>query len=178
MLPSEPKIFHGRESEISDILTLCNLRTPRIAILGAVGMGKTSLARAVLHHIQITGIYEQHRYFVPCDSATTKVELAALIGAHLGLKPGEDLTHPVVQQFSSSPPSLLILDNLESSWEPADSRGDIEEFLCLLTDVEHLALIVSKESSHCTISSHHTRLPCEGLKDQPKWPGLGHFCSP
>ncbi|KAJ7909315.1 P-loop containing nucleoside triphosphate hydrolase protein, partial [Mycena leptocephala] len=163
-LPSEPKIFHGRESEISDILTLCNLRTPRIAILGAVGMGKTSLARAVLHHIQITGIYEQHRYFVPCDSATTKVELAALIGAHLGLKPGEDLTHPVVQQFSSSPPSLLILDNLESSWEPADSRGDIEEFLCLLTDVEHLALIITMRGAERPAKVAWTRPFLQPLK--------------
>jgi Cdc6-like AAA superfamily ATPase len=57
MLPSEPKIFHGRESEMSKILKLLSRETPRIAILGAGGMGKTSLARAVLHQTQITVKY-------------------------------------------------------------------------------------------------------------------------
>jgi Cdc6-like AAA superfamily ATPase len=143
MLPSEPKIFHGRESELTNILLHFNAGHPRIAILGAGGMGKTSLARVVVHHQETVARYQQHRFFVACDSAATKFELAALIGAHLGLKPGKDLTRPVVQHFTSCLASLLILDNLETSWEAPESRGEVEEFLSLLTDVEHLALIVS-----------------------------------
>ncbi|KAJ7888451.1 hypothetical protein B0H13DRAFT_2277398 [Mycena leptocephala] len=143
MLPSEPKIFHGRDSELSDILQLFSQGTPKIAILGAGGMGKTSLARAVIHHTEITERYNQHRFFVACDPAATQVELAALIGAHVGLKPGKDLTHLVIQYFSSSSDSLLILDNLETLWEPVESRGKIEEFLSLLTGVDHLALVIT-----------------------------------
>jgi hypothetical protein len=70
------------------------------------------------------------------------VELAGLIGTHLGLKPGKDLTCPVIQHFTNSSHSLLILDNLETLWEPTESRANIEEFLSLLTGVEHLALVV------------------------------------
>ncbi|KAJ7922710.1 P-loop containing nucleoside triphosphate hydrolase protein [Mycena leptocephala] len=143
MLPSEPKIFHGRDSELSDIIQLFSQGTPRIAILGAGGMGKTSLARAVIHHTEITEKYNQHRFFVACDPAATQVELAALIGVHVGLKPGKDLTRPVIQYFSSSSDCLLILDNFETLWEPAESRGKIEEFLSLLTSVDHLALMVT-----------------------------------
>ncbi|KAJ7791641.1 P-loop containing nucleoside triphosphate hydrolase protein [Mycena leptocephala] len=143
MLPAEPKIFHGQNSELSDILHLFSQGTPRIAILGAGGMGKTSLARAVIHHTEITERYNQQRFFVACDSAATQVELAALIGAHVGLKPGKDLTNPVIQYFSSSSNCLLILDNLETLWEPAKSRGNIEEFLSLLTGVNHLALVIT-----------------------------------
>ncbi|KAJ7902456.1 P-loop containing nucleoside triphosphate hydrolase protein, partial [Mycena leptocephala] len=142
-LPSEPKIFHGRESEISDILQVFQQGTPRLAILGAGGMGKTSLARAIIHHSEISGRYGQHRFFVACDSASTQIELAALIGAHLGLKPGKDLTHLVIQHFSSIPPSLLILDNLETLWESIESQVNIEEFLSLLASVDHLALIIT-----------------------------------
>ncbi|KAJ7923746.1 hypothetical protein B0H13DRAFT_1864552 [Mycena leptocephala] len=143
MLPSEPKIFHGRDSELSEILHLFSQGTPRIAILGAGGMGKTSLARAVIHHTEITERYNQHRFFVACDPAATQVELAALIGAHVGLKPGKDLTHQVIKHFSSSLDSLLILDNLETLWEPVETRGKIEEFLSLLTGVDNLALVIT-----------------------------------
>ncbi|KAJ7803770.1 hypothetical protein B0H14DRAFT_3154322 [Mycena olivaceomarginata] len=134
----KPKIFHGRESEISDILHLFNTGIPRIAILGAGGIGKTSLARAVLHHPDIMARYVQNRFFVACNSATTGIELANLIGSHLGLKPGKNLTQAVLQYFTNSPPSLLILDELETLWEPASSRANIEELLSLLTGVEDL----------------------------------------
>ncbi|KAJ7832892.1 P-loop containing nucleoside triphosphate hydrolase protein, partial [Mycena olivaceomarginata] len=143
MLPSEPKILHGRDRELSDVLKLFHQRTPRITILGAGGMGKTSLVQAVVHHPEIAARYGQLRFFVPCDSVATKTELATLIGAHVGLKPSKDLTRLIVNHFAHSPPALLILDNFETLWEPTESRGDIEEFLSLLTDVKHLALMIT-----------------------------------
>ncbi|KAK7055602.1 ATPase-AAA-core domain-containing protein, partial [Favolaschia claudopus] len=39
--------------------------------------------------------------------------------------------------------SLLILDNLETLWEPVESRNDIEEFLSMLADIQDLALIIT-----------------------------------
>ncbi|KAF8209250.1 hypothetical protein K438DRAFT_1812016, partial [Mycena galopus ATCC 62051] len=105
-------------------------------------MGKTSLARAVLHHADTSSKFE-HRYFVSAEAATTSVELAALIGLHVGLKSGHDLTKPVVQYFSRKMSCLLILDNLETVWEPIHSRAGVEEFLSLLTSLEHLALIIT-----------------------------------
>jgi hypothetical protein len=41
-----------------------------------------------------------------------------------------------------APPSLLVLDNLETSWESVSSRKEVEEFLSLLTDVPQLGLMV------------------------------------
>jgi hypothetical protein len=111
-------------------------------------MGKTSLSRAVLHHPELSSRYEQHRLFVPCDTVLNSIQLAGLIGAHIGLTSRKDLTGPVIRHFSSGPPTVLILDNLKTIWEPMESCADVEKVLCSLTDVEHLALIVSTELIH------------------------------
>ncbi|KAJ6603372.1 hypothetical protein DFH09DRAFT_1124279 [Mycena vulgaris] len=142
MLPAEPKIFHGRESELGQVVQILQRESPRIAILGPGGIGKTSLAKAALHHLETANKY-QHRFFVATDSATTSIELAALIGSHLGVKPGKNLTKPIVAHFSNSGPCLLVLDNLEPSWEPMNSRNAVEELLSTLTSIPHLALMIT-----------------------------------
>ncbi|KAJ6605247.1 P-loop containing nucleoside triphosphate hydrolase protein [Mycena vulgaris] len=164
MLPSEPKIFHGREAELADILKLFMQETPRIAILGAGGMGKTSLARAALHHPTVAGRYGQHRFFVACDSTSSKDELLILIGAHLGLKPKKNLAKLIFHHFNTNPACLLILDNLETLWEPTEIRREIEEFLSLVTDIKHLGLIITMRGTERPASVHWTRPFLPALK--------------
>ncbi|KAF8199286.1 hypothetical protein K438DRAFT_683984 [Mycena galopus ATCC 62051] len=142
MLPARPQIFHGRDSELAEIVQMLQQEYARIAILGAGGMGKTSLARAALHHPHIKTKYE-HRFFVSCESATTSIEIAGIIGEHLGLKPGKNLTKPVIRALAGKAACLLILDNLETTWEPSASRSGVEDLISLLTDIPHLALIVT-----------------------------------
>jgi GTPase SAR1 family protein len=142
MLPSEPKIFNGRDSELEEIVESLNQEFGRIAILGTGGIGKTSLARAVLHNPQVTAKYS-HRFFVPCDSDASSNDLAAIVALHLALKAEKYPTKSIIRFLSGTAPSLMILDNLETVWEPLESRGAVEEFLSLLTDIPYLALIVS-----------------------------------
>ncbi|KAJ6474914.1 hypothetical protein C8R45DRAFT_935450 [Mycena sanguinolenta] len=104
-------IFHGRETELKDIMKmLLDQQSSMIAILGG---------------------------------DLNKDSLAALIGLHIGLNPGKDLTKPVVQYFSKQPSCLLVLGNLETVWEPIQSRSSVEEFLSLLTDIKDLTLIIT-----------------------------------
>ncbi|KAJ7469451.1 P-loop containing nucleoside triphosphate hydrolase protein, partial [Mycena latifolia] len=155
-LPAQPKIFHGRESELHEILqNFSNKESPRVAILGTGGIGKSSLAKATLHHPGLSANYET-KLFVACDSATTSIELVALVGSHVGLKPGRDLSQSVVQHFANGPPCLLVLDNLETSWEPIESRGGVEEFLSLLSEVSHLALIITMRGAERPSKVHWT----------------------
>jgi hypothetical protein len=105
-------------------------------------MGKTSVATAALHHPQVEAKYS-HRYFVPCQSSPTCTELVAAIAEHIGVEQGSNLSKKVAHYFSHAPPSLLVLDNLETPWEHSSSRAEVEEFLSLLTDVPHLGLMVS-----------------------------------
>ncbi|KAJ7782596.1 P-loop containing nucleoside triphosphate hydrolase protein [Mycena olivaceomarginata] len=162
---SLPKIFYGRELEVENIMKMLSQESPRIAILGGGGMGKTSLAKVILHFPQTLENF-QHRFFVSAEAATTSIELAALIGLHVGLKPGTDLTKSVVQYLSWKPSCLLILDNLETVWEPIQSRGGIEEFLSLFTEVKHLALLITMRGAERPGKVHWTHpflLPLQPL---------------
>jgi hypothetical protein len=67
----------------------------------------------------------------------------ATIADHIGLEKGSKMANKIAHYFAHAPPSLLVLDNLETTWENFSSRSEVEEFLSLLTDVPHLGLMVS-----------------------------------
>ncbi|KAJ7452938.1 P-loop containing nucleoside triphosphate hydrolase protein, partial [Mycena latifolia] len=141
-LPATPKIFHGRDSELSNLIRSLLIESPRVAVLGPGGMGKTTLAMAALHHPATIEKYNL-RHFISCESANTGVELVSIIGAHLGLEPSRQLSKAIVQHFERSGPCLLVLDNLETPWEALESRGGVEEFLSSLADVPSLAVLIT-----------------------------------
>ncbi|KAJ7261247.1 P-loop containing nucleoside triphosphate hydrolase protein, partial [Mycena rebaudengoi] len=142
LLPPCPQIFNGRKSELQDVVNILIQDSAHIAILGVGGMGKTSLATMALHNPQVEAKYS-HRYFVPCHSSPTCTELAATIAAYIGLEKGSNMAKKVAHYFVHAPPSLLVLDNLETPWEALSSRSEVEEFLSLLTDAPQLSLMVT-----------------------------------
>ncbi|KAJ7490782.1 P-loop containing nucleoside triphosphate hydrolase protein, partial [Mycena latifolia] len=142
LLPACPKIFYGRESELQAIVTDLLTKTPaHIAILGPGGIGKSSLALAALHHEQIVDKFP-NCYFVPCDSAHSPADLLSLIATYFGLE-GKS-TKAILKYLTKLPgQAVLVLDNMETCWEPQGSRLAVEEFLSQLANVKHLALILT-----------------------------------
>ncbi|KAJ7061588.1 P-loop containing nucleoside triphosphate hydrolase protein, partial [Mycena amicta] len=142
LLPASPQIFHGRERELHDIVSLLLQDPARVAVLGPGGIGKTSLCLAALHHPDIAAKYT-HRHFVSCESATTLDGLLSIIAGCLGLSLAGNLSKQILQQLNGSPPCILALDNLESTWEPLNSRNQVDDFLSLLVDISHVALLIT-----------------------------------
>ncbi|KAJ6620044.1 hypothetical protein B0H10DRAFT_1115402 [Mycena sp. CBHHK59/15] len=128
----------------------------RIAILGPGGIGKTSLATAALHHPEVVTRYGR-RIFVSCDSAADDNDLIALVASHIGLKHGKNLKKTIANHFSIGPPSLLVLDNLETPWENGESRAVVEEFLSLLTDNSQLSLMITMRGTERPAQVRWTR---------------------
>ncbi|KAJ7758380.1 P-loop containing nucleoside triphosphate hydrolase protein, partial [Mycena metata] len=156
ILPAEPKIFHGRAAELEAVVELFRQGSPRIAILGGGGMGKTSLAKAVLHDPEVSARYER-RFFVATDSASTPPELLQLVASHIGLHLTKNLdTRAVVRHLLQGPPCLLVLDNLETSWEPKSSRTEVEEFISHVVEVPGLALMITMRGAERPAKVHWT----------------------
>ncbi|KAJ7278742.1 P-loop containing nucleoside triphosphate hydrolase protein, partial [Mycena rebaudengoi] len=171
LLPPCPQIFNGREAELQDVVNILVQDSAHIVILGAGGMGKTSLATAALHNPRVEATYS-HRYFVPCHSSPTCSELVATIAGYIGLEKGPKMANKIAHYFAHAPPSLLVLDNLETTWETLSSRSEVEEFLSLLTDVPHLGLMVTLRGAERPNQIKWTKpflAPLEPLSNVAAW---------
>ncbi|KAJ7055185.1 hypothetical protein C8F01DRAFT_462690 [Mycena amicta] len=157
MLPPSPSIFHGRDTQVDEILKSFVDTVPRIAILGTGGIGKTSLALRILHDPYIVARYSERRFFIPCEAATTKDELIRLVATHFELPTSQNQASNVVHHLTKIGPCVFVLDNLETCWEAPETRQGVESFLSLLTDIESLALMITLRGSERPTNVRWTR---------------------
>ncbi|KAJ7576883.1 hypothetical protein C8J56DRAFT_373409 [Mycena floridula] len=166
-LPLMPQVFHGRDTELTHLVNIfANHENAGHAVIGGQpGVGKSSLAHALLHQEDVVSLYGTNRFYIDCTDASALVDVTSRLKAFLGLsdnlKDHWDLFDSLSNLIGRC---LIVLDNLETIWEPSSSRLVFEDFLTQLSDVTTVSLLVTLRGTQRPLG--------------PRWSFSTHVLSP
>ncbi|KAG5726855.1 hypothetical protein E4T56_gene1116 [Termitomyces sp. T112] len=129
VLPTWPRVFVGRSALVQSA-TDALLKSHHVALIGPGGIGKSSVARAVLNDDTVVSKFQARRYFVRFDDMdVTQVNLKTFldhIARALGFATPVNAYNLITKTLSTSE-TLLVLDNAETFLDATMDAGRIAD---------------------------------------------------
>lgn len=148
-MPTQTRFFYGRDGIVDDIVdTLLNEEHRHIALLGAGGMGKTSIAIVVMRHARIVEKFGDRLFWVPCVEGQSLTRFLDILLSCLRITrdTGDPLGDILYELKGSLDPRVILLDNFETPWNLDGHQAGIERILCALAALPHIALFITMRS--------------------------------
>jgi len=147
-MPSKPAIFFGRDQLVNRMSMLLSpsKTAAHICFLGPGGMGKTSLALAVVASPLVQAKFPEKRcVWVPCVEATSGSLFLQVLYTSLRVQRQTDsvLSDIIVELKSSHEPILFLLDNFETPWNTTDGQNEVGDALHKLTQLSHVSILIT-----------------------------------
>ncbi|KZS92696.1 hypothetical protein SISNIDRAFT_509728, partial [Sistotremastrum niveocremeum HHB9708] len=155
-LPPAPPIFYGRDEIVQIVISQLvpsqdEKQAGHTAILGTGGIGKTSVALSVIHSPAIQAHFQEHRYFIACDSLMDPDGIITALATAFNISASGNLSSrqkSVLSQLGRyvgfvGRPILIFLDNFETPWEPPSTRGQVEEILSNLAGTPNVTILLT-----------------------------------
>jgi tetratricopeptide (TPR) repeat protein len=145
-LPSRPDLV-GRDGEVAALVQGWLATPPEpVAVLGAPGIGKSTICLAALHDAQVKERFGERRWFIRCDGATSASALLSGLAAELGVTgDGPGNVTGRVRAALERGLAVVVLDNFETPWT-ADPLP-VEEVLRTIAAIPQVGLAVSSRGT-------------------------------
>jgi len=147
-IPSKPDIFVGRDTIVQEAVSQI-LKRRHVALIGAGGVGKSSIAKAIMHDERVVDHFESYRCFVTYSDVETSMMSYSIFLQHIA----DALSIPTATTLSTilatlrASPTLLVIDNAETFLDiDTVDGGHISDAIAELGGCSSVHLILTTRS--------------------------------